>query len=346
MRYHYGAEARLRRSIENAVMTIFEAWNYEEIATPAIDYYALFERGMGADAAQHAFRFADSDGALLALRPDVTSTIARAAATLLCNRPRPLRLCYAASVWRTNTRSGAEWRREGKHLGCEFIGAENKNDERVMSDLEMLSIIVEIIERLNLQDSCRITLNNVRIFNGIAERLQLEKDERERMRRLMDLRDSTALQNFLAARTSSDEDAAAFGRLVRMTGKGEMFEAARAIISNQQSIEALDELESLWNGVTKFKLAECFEIDLGDASQLDYYTGVVFKIYVAGAGTRIGSGGRYDDLIKLFGRADSAIGFMLDLDSLTDVLMKRKLNQHAFAASQNDDNSALEIESA
>ena len=73
MRYYFGREARLRRAVEDAVMSVFDGWGYEEIATPCVDYYALFERGMGRDEARRSFRFTDADGRLLALRPDVTA---------------------------------------------------------------------------------------------------------------------------------------------------------------------------------------------------------------------------------------------------------------------------------
>ena len=112
MRYYFGREARLRRAVEDDVMRVFDGWGYEEIATPTVDYYALFERGMGRDEASRSFRFTDTDGRLLALRPDVTSAVARAAATLFATRPRPLRFCYAASVFRQRPRTHAEWRRQ------------------------------------------------------------------------------------------------------------------------------------------------------------------------------------------------------------------------------------------
>ena len=47
MRYYIGAEARLRRTIEDMAMSVFEGWNYEEVITPSVDYYDLFEQGMG-----------------------------------------------------------------------------------------------------------------------------------------------------------------------------------------------------------------------------------------------------------------------------------------------------------
>src|SRR5215208_8084834 len=123
MRYYFGREARLRRAVETAAMSVFDGWGYEEIATPSVDYYALFERGMGRVEASRSFRFTDTDGRLLALRPDVTSSVARAAATLFAGRERPLRLCYAAQVFRQRP-PAASHLRESTQLGCEFIGSD------------------------------------------------------------------------------------------------------------------------------------------------------------------------------------------------------------------------------
>src|SRR5438034_11014968 len=121
-RYYFGREARLRRSVEQIVMSVFDGWSYEEITTPTVDYYSLFEHGMGRSQAHRSFRFTDTDGRLLALRPDVTSGVARAAVTIMAKRERPLRFSYAAPVFRLRSESHAEWRRESTQIGCELIG--------------------------------------------------------------------------------------------------------------------------------------------------------------------------------------------------------------------------------
>jgi ATP phosphoribosyltransferase regulatory subunit len=321
LRYYFGAEARLRRQIEDTAMMVFDGWSYEEIITPTVDYFALFERGMGREQAARAFRFTDTDGRMLALRPDVTSLVARAAATLFGERERPLRLCYVAPVFRQQQQSHVEWRRESVQLGCEFIGLGGR-----AAEMEMLAVSAEILERLGLKDQYRITLNSVEVFNGVAERLQLETKAREVMRHLMDIRDAAELRRFLSAFTDSREDCAAFSRLTQLTGKREILSEARRIITNERSVAALDALESLWNVIEALSLTDVFEIDLADVSGLDYYTGTTFKIYVAGAGARVGGGGRYDGLISNFGASESAVGFVLDLDALTDVLTRQPVN--------------------
>lgn len=317
MRYYAGSEARLRRAIANTLVSIFDGWSYEEITTPTVDYYSLFEHGMGRSQTHHAFRFTDTDGRMLAIRPDVTSSVARAAATLFAESERPLRLCYVAPVFRQQPQSHAEWRRESTQIGCELIGANSS-----AADMEVLAIICEVLERLDLDRHCSITLNDVEVFNGIAEQLKLHPDSRNEMRELVDTRNAADLESFLAG-YSSAEDSKAFAQLIQLSGKRKTLSDARRLITNARSQSALDRLECLWSVIEALQLTDRFEIDLGDVSRLDYYTGLTFKIYASGAGTRVGSGGRYDGLTASFGRAEPAVGFVLELDALTEVLLAR-----------------------
>jgi ATP phosphoribosyltransferase regulatory subunit len=275
---------------------------------------------MGQREAQRGFRFTDNDGRLLALRPDVTSSVARMAATLLSERPRPLRFCYAAPVFRQQTQSHAEWRRENTQLGCELIGIAG-----TPADLEVLRLAAEILSRLELQSKYCITINNVEIFNGVAADLNLDDSAREQLRRLIDTREAAELQRFL--QSYSGGDGRAFLQPTQLTGKREVIQAAQKLITNSRSIAALDALDELWTAIESLGLDPFFEIDLGDVSSLDYYTGLSLKIFVHGAGTSVGRGGRYDGLTGSFGRTEPAVGFVLNLDALTDVLGKRVSNQ-------------------
>lgn len=321
VRYYFGGEARLRRAAENACMSIFEAWDYDEVTTPTFDYYSLFESGMGEVEAQRAFRFTDTDGRLLALRPDVTASLARAAATLLAGRARPLRLCYAESVFRQCSPSPAAWRRESRHVGGELLGAEGTT-----ADLELLFIVSEILERLGLSRGSCVTLNHVGIFNGVAEELGLEAHGREEFRRILDTRNISDLRQFLAPYGRGDE-AAGLWQLSRQSGESDIFRRARGCLTSRRALDALGELERVWEALEGVGLSGHFKLDLGDVSWLDYHTGVVFQIYVAGGGGRVGRGGRYRGLTADYGRSESSVGFIIDLDAVTDALAR---NDSAF----------------
>ena len=235
----------MRRTIEDTAMSVFAAWSYEEVITPSVDYYDLFEHGMGQAEAQRGFRFTDNDGRLLALRPDVTSSVARMAATLLSERPRPLRFCYAAPVFRQQPQSHAEWRRENTQLGCELIGVGGHE-----ADLEVVRLAAEILSRLNVQYV--ITINNVEIFNGVAAHLELPATAREQLRRLIDTRETAELQRFLNG--FSNSEGRVFLQPTQLTGKREVLGAARAVSTNPRSVAALDSLEELWNAIESLGL--------------------------------------------------------------------------------------------
>jgi ATP phosphoribosyltransferase regulatory subunit len=318
MRYYFGREARLRRMVEETVMSVFDGWSYEEITTPTVDFYSLFEHGMGSSEAHRAFRFTDIDGRLLALRPDVTSGVARAAVTMFGERERPLRLCYAASVFRQQPQSHAEWKRETIQAGCELMGADTD-----AADLEVLSIACEIFQRLALVDSYQITLNDVGIFRGMADRLDLDEVCRSEVRRLVDSRNAADLVGFLNEKKCNPNQSSALAKLSQLSGKRDVLETARDVIDNDVSQKALNRLDQLWRAIESLGLSKHFEVDLGDVAKLDYYTGLTFSIYLNGAATRVGSGGRYDGLTAAFGSSEPGVGFVLDLDALTRVVLEQ-----------------------
>jgi ATP phosphoribosyltransferase regulatory subunit len=322
-RYYAAAEASARRVIERTAMEVFEGWSYEEIVTPTVDYYPLFERGMGEDEARRSFRLTDADGQLLALRPDVTSSIARAAATLFAKRARPMRLCYCASVFHQEGQSRADWRRESRQIGCELFGRNS-----TAADMEILVVVMELLQRLKLDRAFVITITDIEIFNGIVENLSLDANSRNELRRLVDVRAVADLERFLRSYASPNE-ASAFANLIQLSGKGEIFGVARQVITNSRSCAALDRLEGLWRTVESLGFSECFEIDLGDVSHLNYYTGLIFKVYLEGLGGRLGSGGRYDKLTANFGKAEPAVGFVLEADALADLLTNRMAPESA-----------------
>jgi len=314
LRYYTGVEARLRRFVEDTAMSVFEGWSYEEVITPTVDYYSLFEQGMGESEAQTSFRFSDADGRMLSLRPDVTSSVARLSATLLAERTRPLRLCYAAPVFRRQQQSHAEWRRENTQLGCELIGASGE-----AGDLEILLVAAEVLNKIGLVEAFCITINDVGIFEAIAADSRMDHQTRETVRRLVDTRDEKELGEFLSGRSLPAE----LSSLARLTGKRSVLEDARRFITNPRAIERLQLLHNLWTTIESLGHENSFEIDLADVSSLDYYTGLSLKIFVRGVGYRVGRGGRYDGLTAAFGKAEPAVGFVLNLDSLTEVLSSK-----------------------
>jgi ATP phosphoribosyltransferase regulatory subunit len=190
----------------------------------------------------------------------------------------------------------------------------------VAGDAEILTLAVELLNTLGLSESTRITINNVEIFNGIAENLKMDEHSRDRMRELINIRDTAGLESFLRSFANSGRECRIFSELIQLSGKIDILASAREVIVNRRSVAALDSLEDLWAVLDGGGLSDRFEIDLGDVAGLNYYTGLTFKIYAEGAGAKIGGGGRYDNLIGNFGPAEPAVGFVLDLEPVTKAM--------------------------
>ncbi|MGH9768960.1 MAG: ATP phosphoribosyltransferase regulatory subunit [Blastocatellia bacterium] len=315
VQYFFDDEVKLRRHVEQQAMKVFAGWSYDEIILPMFDYHDLFARGMGEEKAERTYRFVDRDGALLALRPELTSLVARTVATRFIMRERPVRLCYSGEVFRYDepTERAA---REFHQLGVEHIG-----EPDIVADIEVLLVAAEVLTALGLGDF-RIALSHVDFFNGVADFLKLDVARRAQLRELIDRRNSRAVEEFLQTHGALIEESrrADFSRLIQIAGKQDVIRRAREILINERSRAAVDHLDKIYSTLDSLGLGENFDVDLGDAGGLEYYTGLTFKIYVPGCGAEIGGGGRYDNLIANFGAPEPAVGFSIALDGLVGAI--------------------------
>jgi ATP phosphoribosyltransferase regulatory subunit len=270
---------------------------------------------MGEEKAGRTYRFVDRDGALLALRPELTSLVARTVATRFIKRERPVRLCYSGEVFRYDepTERAA---REFHQLGVEQIG-----EPDIVADIEVLLVAAEVVTAMGL-GGFRIALSHVDFFNGVAAFLQLYSANRAQLRELIDRRNSLAVEEFLQTYVKGVEESrrAAFSRLIQVAGKQDVIRRAREILINQRSRAAVDHLDKIYSTLESLGLGENFDVDLGDTGGLEYYTGLTFKVYAPGCGAEIGGGGRYDNLIANFGRPEPAVGFSIALDGLVGAI--------------------------
>jgi ATP phosphoribosyltransferase regulatory subunit len=312
VQYIFDEQVKVRRWIEREVMGVFEGWSYSEIILPIFDYADLFALGMGKEQAEMTYRFTARDGRLLALRPEMTSLVARTVATRFREKPRPIRLSYSGEVFRWDEpRAGRQY--EFHQIGLEHVGS-----DKLEADIEALVVAIEALRRIGLEDFT-ITLSHVDFFNGLAGVLKLDEEERREMREMIDRKQAERLNDFLESYASlPGRDA--FCRLTALAGKREIIDEARALVSNEKSVAALDDIERVYRIAEALGIDDYVNIDLGDVGGLDYYTGLTFKIYAPGLGTALGRGGRYDRLLANFASPEPAVGFSLCLDWLAQLL--------------------------
>ncbi|MGQ9897493.1 MAG: ATP phosphoribosyltransferase regulatory subunit [Acidobacteriota bacterium] len=307
--YVLGPEVHRRRAIERIVFETFHGWSYEEILLPVYDAYNLFAQSTGSHSAEATYCFTDVEGDLLALRPDLTSLVARTVATRCRDWPRPIRLCYGGEVFR-NTHAA----RRVTSPGAWQLGAELFGNDRLEADVEILLVALEALERLGLQN-VQVSLGHAGLLAGAAEELGLSAEQRETLRQLIDRRQYDALAMWLQAQSAS----AVWRDLLTAYGQTATLHHIRLQTRNNQILAALDDLEHVFDVAAALGIADRLTFDASAVGRLGYYTGITFHIYAAGSGLPVGSGGRYDALTRLFSADEPAVGFQLSLEYLAHV---------------------------
>jgi ATP phosphoribosyltransferase regulatory subunit len=299
-----GDAARRRRALQRATLAVLEAGGFEELIPPTFEYEEIFVRAGGPQVVERLIRFLDLDGRSLALRYDFTASIARVAATAFASRTPPLRLCYSGKVFRQEPDRGAR-PREILQVGAELMGVTG-----VASDVELLRLTLRLAEAAGLTD---FQVNVGHVGALAAALAEVPEEIRSEVRRWIDRKDRGSLARALAG---SNGTAQALLTLPFVMGRRAALEAARGT-APAGARAALEHLLALDAALTPAERAHVV-YDLGEVRGLEYYTGIQFEVFVAGAGRAVGAGGRYDDLMGRFGRPMPAVGVALDLDAIAE----------------------------
>jgi ATP phosphoribosyltransferase regulatory subunit len=318
-----GEEARRRRLIEETVTAVFEGWDYEEIIPPLFDYVDVFA---GEALAPKTYSFVGRDGSVLALRPDFTSLLAKIAAGRLRDRPAPIRLYYSGEVVRYEPPKAGR-QSELHQMGLEHLGGDPR-----AADAEVAAIACECLESLGVRGHV-LALGHVGVFTGLLDGASLDPALLERLRERLEAKDSPGVREVLAGADLGPDKSEAVARLTSLAGGPEVLdEAARVVAFCPPARAALGELCATLAALQAAGLADRLAVDLGEVRGLDYYTGLVFRVFAPGLGFEVGGGGRYDTLLARFGRPLPAVGFMLGLDRVALLLDRQSAAPRAITA--------------
>lgn len=303
------AECRERRQVQDSLTALFRRRGYQEVITPEVEFYDLFTQSGNPLPQESMLKIIDRSGKIMVMRPDCTTPIARVAATKLKTVPFPQRLYYAQTVFRSgNAHEGGS--SEIAQCGVEMIGAMGRK-----ADLEMVAMAVDALRSCGLE-RFHIELGHAGFFRALAAQMEMPEDETEQMRALIEGKNFAALDDLLAP--YADQPAyRALSRLPYLFGGLETLEEAEALSGANEAVAYLREL---YQELDQAGYGPWLRFDLGMVHQIDYYTGVVFRGYVEGAGAPVLSGGRYDKLVEMFGRSAEATGFAVDVDAVAGCL--------------------------
>jgi ATP phosphoribosyltransferase regulatory subunit len=289
-------EAAARQWLGEELTRIFGTWGYELVTTPPFEHAEVIERGLDTVDRRDLLRFVEPEsGEVALLRPDITPQIARVVATRLAHRPPPFRLCYAGSVIRQR-QGRARRQRQIAQAGVEHIGSAGAD-----ADAEVIALAVRTLEKLGLEQF-HVELHAVGLVRELIT--ELPTAAREPALRAIAQKDGAELRRIIGdVRVARSLTAA-----IDLYGGLEVLRDARKVFG-----AALKPLTAIVRSLEARGIGPRIALDLGEARDAGYYTGVSFTILAPGPGEPLGAGGRYDGLLGRFGAPLPATGFGLDL---------------------------------
>lgn len=301
-----GEAARVRR-LSDQLDGVFRTWGYREVATPVIEYLEAVAVGAGNwGRPEDLYQLFDRKGRTLALRPDMTTPIARLAATRLAGESLPLRLAYFAPVFRhRDLRAGSA--SEIWQAGVELVGAPGE-----AADAEVIALACAAVKAAGLE-GFRIGLGHVGIVEGLFRHAGVAPETAAELKEAMVARDLVAFENGVARAGLAGDRADLLLGLVHFHGSfaqaQERFQGVGGDVA-----DALAHLARVLDLLEALGVSDRVSLDLGLVRSLGYYTGVVFEGYLPGIGAPVMGGGRYDNLLNEFGTPLAATGFALEVD--------------------------------
>lgn len=304
------APARRLRAVEQRVRQSLEDRGYSEVITPAIEYYDVFAQANPAVGQENMLKIVDRAGRICVARPDNTTPIARIAATRLEGAELPVRLYYSQKVFRSIA-EGHGHKSEFLQVGAELIGSDG-----LEADLDILTAAFSALEQAEA-GSFRIELGHAEIYKALIEALGVDEQTAEDIRRLIENKSFAALGDALAPYQGS----AAYQALCAMPqlfGGVEVLDQVEHMTGNMRVLAAVAYLRRVYTALEQAGFGESVIIDLGLVHEMDYYTGIMFRGYLGGAGAAILAGGRYNALCAKFGRDLPAAGFGIDVERIAE----------------------------
>jgi ATP phosphoribosyltransferase regulatory subunit len=310
VRVYLPPQAALKREIEAKLLSVFQRWGFQEIVTPTFEYYDVLALGLGEAFRDWTFKLTEqATGRVLVLRPDITPQIARVAATILKDYPKPLRFCYSSNVFRyIEPQMGRH--REVYQAGVELIGLDLPE-----ADVEMIAIAVESLMEVGLADF-KIAVSQVEFLRGLIEQLRLPAAAEKQVQLALHKKDGSALDRLMEAYRLEPRARDMLLALPNLFGGEEVLRQAAAVVNNPRSERALHNLHTVYDMLKVYGLAAFVLLDLSEIRGFDYYTGIVFEGFTANLGYEICSGGRYDHMIGRFGEECPSTGFAIDIEKL------------------------------
>jgi len=333
----YPTDMALRNWIVDAWKRVSVRHGFEEYDGPIFEYLDLYKAKSGEGIVSELFHFEDRGGRGLAIRPEMTPTIARMINARANSLPRPIkwfsvpRLCRAERPQRGRLREFFQW-------NIDIVGIDD-----VVSDAECIFVAIDFFREVGLTpDDVVMKINSRELLWALLAAQGFDEERHENIFVVLDKRDKLPPEVFegeIGKITTNSKEHEILLTIGQAQGRSGLDELAQVAEGNETAERELARLHELFDLLGRFGVTDYCEYDMGIVRGLAYYTGVVFEGFgKAGLRRAICGGGRYDKLLEVLGGPDmSGIGFGTSDVVILDLLDElNKLPQEASTSKKVD----------
>jgi histidyl-tRNA synthetase len=335
----YPEDMRLRRWFLGKLREVVEGFGYLEYDGPMLEPFELYAAKTGEEIVnQQLYWLMDRGERKLAVRPEMTPTLARMVAGKIQELPRPVRWYSIPNLWRYERPQRGRLR-EHWQLNVDVLGG-----DPLLADAEILRVALALFRGFAAAEFVQIKVNNRRLMDHLFhEKLGLDAEGGRRLAKWIDMKDKIAPEAFLAGLVGKFDPSASpaekvEGERAKMPPVGLSEAQAKFVLdffgfdfhrmAAEMPCPGVDELKRLFELLSSSPLASKVVFDPTIMRGMDYYTGTVFECYDISPENRraLFGGGRYDNLLGLFVKQPlPGVGFGLGDVSLQNFLETHKL---------------------
>ena len=283
-----------------ALRSLYRSHGYSQFRMRKFEEYDLYVKNKDFLISDGVITFTDTNGKLMALKPDVTLSIIKNTK----DAPGVRKLYYNENVYRVSSRTHAY--NEIMQVGLECIG--DVDDECIA---EVLTLAAESLKTVS--DSYVLDITHIGILSEILDKGGADFDCRKKILQCFGEKNVHGLLSVCEESGFDREMARLLEKLLLTCGRPcDVMPSLRSALSGVVSEKSLGELEHVAAALD----SECVNIDFSVVNDMNYYNGIVFRGFISGIPAGVLSGGQYDKLMRKMGRSSSAIGFAVYLDML------------------------------
>ena len=319
----YPAEFAERSHIVRAWRDVARRFAFAEYDGPPLEPLELYTKKSGDEIVGQLYNFEDKGGRQVALRPEMTPTVARMVAARANALRKPVRWFSVPQLFRYERQQKGRLR-EHLQLNVDIFG-----EGDVSADAELLAVAVEIMRALGLgADAVRARVSDRRLLNALLRASGVAEEQLSTAYAVIDKVDRTPTSQSRQKLIDAGLAAGLADAVLDLVAQPQSIESLRTRFPNDAAVnEPLGRFEQYFAALEALGVREFVDLDLRIVRGLAYYTGIVFELFDASGEFRaICGGGRYDSLLQALGGVDMpALGFGMGDVVLGELLRARGL---------------------